>query len=159
MEELTYENMLAFTKRYFDMLPSITGPESKPMAMEFFSTDYKNCMADIWVTGESTGAQIVRQEIFDRKGWVDHICGHADQFRAKCTYEPYPLYIMIDDRRKMATVRLKEQKLHPVTGKGMEEWFMICGFEFTQDEKGNIKFKREYIISYPDKFIESDRIT
>lgn len=159
MGKLTYEDMLSLIKRYFDTVPSITGPESAPKMMGFFSKDYKNYMADIWATGEPTGEQIVKQEIFDRKGWVDHLCGHANLFRAKCFYEPYPLYIMIDDRKNTATVRLKEQKFHPETGKSSQEFYMIVGFEFTQDEKGKALFKKEYIISYPDKFIEVDRIT
>ena len=156
MEELTYENMLAFVKKYFDMLPTITGPECKPMVMEFFSSDFINFKGNTWTTGHPTGELIGKENIFDAKGWVDHLCEHADQYRAKCYYEPYPLYIAIDERRKFATVCIKEEKLHPVTGKAMKEWYMINGFGFTQ-EKGSIKFNLEFIIAYPDRFIEAGR--
>jgi len=154
MEELTYENMLAFVKRYFDMLPSITGPESAPMVREFFSPGYKICMADLWLTGHPTGEQIIKQEILDREGWVNHLTGHAGEYRARCIYEPWPLFILIDERQKQAIWRIKEQKLDPKTMKPLVEWYMVGGFGLTLDANKTIKFNEEFIIGYPDEFIK-----
>jgi len=142
--KLTYESMMEHTQEYFDMLPSID-PETDPKIVDklknFFSSDF-----------------IIRWGIppkfHDRDQWTDHLCGHAEEYKATVLYKPDPLCIMVDDRKKMAACFVKEEMRHPVTGELLKVFLLNVQYEFTV-ENNAVKFKRE-LISHIPAFFSSD---
>jgi len=134
--ELTYESMMEYTERYFDILPSID-PKKDPKIVDkvrdFFSSDFMIR----W--GEPP-------KFHNREQWMDHLCGHADEYKAIVLYKPDPLHIIIDDRKKIAACLVQEEMRHSVTGKPLKIFLINVRFEFTLENKA-IKFKKE-LISY-----------
>lgn len=98
--ELTYENMLAVVKKFWDVLPGLT-PENKHELEAICAPD------------------CVFQYAYDQTE-ADHVSSHWEIYRAHLFYEPWPLYIMIDDKRKMANCVVREEPKHPVTGEIMK---------------------------------------
>ncbi len=49
-------------------------------------------------------------------GEADHVSSHWQTYRAYLYYEPWPMYIVADDRKKMADCLLKGEARHPATG-------------------------------------------
>ena len=92
--ELTYENMVAVVKKYFDIMPGLT-PENKHEMDAILTPDYVGQHAE-------------------RHG--EHVSSHWKEYRAHCYYEPWPMYIIVDERKKMADCIVKEECRHPVTG-------------------------------------------
>ena len=92
--ELTYENMVAVVKKYFDIMPGLT-PENKHEMDAILTPDY---------VGQHP----------ERHG--EHVSSHWKEYRAHCYYEPWPMYIIVDERKKMADCIVKEECRHPVTG-------------------------------------------
>ncbi len=136
MEELTYENMMALVKKYCNMLPGLT-PKNK-FEMEDICTP--DCVFSYT----------------DGQNEADHVSSHWETYRAYLYYEPHPLYINIDERKKMADCVLKEEAKHPVTGEIVKDAFdrLIPGldgvitmresFQFTLHE-GKIKIKTVFM--------------
>jgi len=94
--ELNYENMMAVAKKYCDILPGLI-PQTKHQ-MEAICTP--DC-----VFGFPDG-----------QTEADYVSSHWETYRAYLYYEPWPMYIIVDDRKKMADCALKEEARHPVTG-------------------------------------------
>ena len=94
---LTYEKMMAVVKKYCDMLPGLI-PQTKYKMEDICTPDYVSSYG-----GGQTEA--------------DHVSEHDQEYRAYLHYEPWPLYIMVDERKKMASCTFCEESRHPVTGK------------------------------------------
>jgi len=99
--ELTYENMMAVVKKYCDLLPGLT-PENKHEMEAICTPDYVSSYP-----GGQTEA--------------DHVSEHWETYRAHLYYEPWPLYIIVDDRKKMAATLFREEAKHPMTGELVKE--------------------------------------
>jgi hypothetical protein len=82
MEKLTYENMMYVVKKYCDMLYELT-PETK-YKMEAVCTP--DCLFSYP----------------DGQAEADQVASHSQTYRANLYYEPWPMYILVDDRKKMA---------------------------------------------------------
>jgi len=142
--ELTYENMKEMVQNYFDALPFIEGPQDEARMLEFFAPGCKV------ISGDPIRAQ-------SREDHVKHICGHADVYRAVVSYQPAPLGIMIDERRKMVSMLIVEEFKHPVTG----EFFLPEGYGYPKPKlfmnviwelclhDNKVKAKSETIIRIP----------
>lgn len=139
--ELTYKNMMEHMQKYFDILPSIA-PKKDPKIVdkvkEFLASDFMVRWGDA-------------PKFYDRDLWTDHLCGHADEYRATVLYKPEPLYIMVDDKKKMAACFVKEEMRHPVTGELLKVFLLNVHYEFTL-ENNAVKFKRELITHIPAKY-------
>ena len=96
-EGLTYEKMMALVKKYCDLLPGLI-PQTKYKMEDICTPDYIAAYG-----GGQTEA--------------DHVSEHYQEYRAYLHYEPWPLYIMVDERKKMASCMLWEESRDPVTGK------------------------------------------
>ena len=92
--ELNYENMMAVAKKYCDMLPGLV-PQTKYQMEAILMPDY---------VGQSA------------EGEADHVSSHWQTYRAYVYYEPWPMYIIVDDRKKMADCIFREDARHPMTG-------------------------------------------
>lgn len=101
--ELTYEMMQAHMKKFIDLLPTLT-PENKHKMAELHTADavtsYPNNQSE-----------------------ADHVSSHHEVYRANVFYEPWPLYMMIDDRKKMVECVVREEARHPVTGELVKDAF------------------------------------
>ncbi len=139
--ELTYENMMKHTEKYFDILPSID-PKKDPKIVDkvrdFFSSDFIIRWGD-------------PPKFHNREQWVDHLCGHADEYKATVLYKPNPLCLMVDNRKKMAACFVKEEMRDSVTGELQKVFLLNVHYEFTL-ENGAVKFKRELISHIPAIF-------
>jgi len=139
--ELTYEKMMEFMQKYFDMLQSIN-PKTDPKIVDkikgFFSSD---CIVR-WG---------IPPKLNNRDEWVDHLCGHADEYRATVIYSPDPFYMFVDERKKMAACFAKEEMRDPKSGKLLKVFLLNVHYEFTL-ENNAIKFKRELISHIPAKY-------
>ena len=132
--ELTYNNIKETVKKYFDSLPSIEGPQDEKRILEFFAPDFKVHRFNL------------PELVEGREGFVKHLCGHADQFRAIVSYEPPPLGIMIDERRGMASMLMVEEFRHPVSGEQVDpKIYLFTAWEFCIHEN-KVKAKRELIL-------------
>jgi hypothetical protein len=132
--ELTYENMMAVAKKYCDQLPGLI-PQTKHEHEAILTPD---CVCGFPETH------------------ADHVVAHWQTYRAYLYYEPWPCYIMIDERKKMANCVLKEQCRHPSTGEPVKHYenpwtgkmedtfYMFEHFEFTLHE-GQVKIKTVYV--------------
>ena len=139
--ELTYENMMEHTQRYFDIIKTINpkkDPQIHNKVREFFSSDFEVR----WGTPPKFNS---------RDEWVDHLCGHADQYIAHVLYEPDPFYIFVDDRKKMAACFVKEEMRDPVTEKLLKVFLLNVHYVFTM-ENNAVKFKWELISHIPAKY-------
>jgi hypothetical protein len=135
--ELTYETMGATVKKYFDLLPTIEGPQDEKKVLEFFAPD---CLIQRFDLPE---------RVEGREGFVKHLCGHADEYRAVVTYAKPPLGIMIDENKKMAAMTMLEEFKHPKTGKSIKpDLYLYVVWEFCIHEN-KVKAKRELIIPIP----------
>lgn len=94
--ELTYENMLAHMKKFWDILPGLT-PENKHEMAELHTVD---CVTS-YPGGQSE---------------ADHVSSHHEVYRAYVYLEPPPLGMYIDERKKTVTCLIHELAKHPVTG-------------------------------------------
>ncbi len=101
--ELTYEMMQAHIKKFFDILPSIT-PENKHLLAEFHIPDAVYSYPD-------------------RQTEADHVAAHYEVYRAHVFYEPWPLYMMFDERKKIIDCVIREEARHPVTGELVKDAF------------------------------------
>jgi len=144
--ELTYENMKQLLVDYFDILPSIEGEQYKPRMREFLAPDYKMHRPNrIYAALEPVAAVIE-----NREEWVSHLCGHADKYKAVVSYQPEPLGIMIDERKKMGVMKILEEFRSTAPGKKVfpDKKYFFVFFEFcVHDDK--VKIKNELIISIP----------
>jgi hypothetical protein len=134
--KLTYDNMLALVKEYCDMLPGLT-PQTKH-EMEIICTPDCNFSYP------------------DGQTEADHVASHWQTYRAHLYYEPWPLHIIVDDRKKMAKCILKEEARHPktnelvkvikneVTGEIEDTVYMNEHFQFTVHE-GRAKIKNIFM--------------
>ncbi len=93
---LTYEAMEGLMKKFFNLLPSITR-ENKHLLEELHAPGAVSSYAD-------------------SQSEADHVSGHDEVYRAHITYEPWPFYMMFDDRKQMFHGLIKEEAKHPVTG-------------------------------------------
>ena len=93
---LTYESMMAATKKFFDILEDTT-PENKHELAALFTPD-----AVYQYAPPETAA--------------DHVSEHSDIYRARIIYEPWPFYIAVDERKKMIDSIIRMECRHPVTG-------------------------------------------
>jgi hypothetical protein len=136
MEELNYDNMMALAKKYCDILPGLT-PETKYKMEEICTPD---CVYP-YPNGQKE---------------ADHVAAHYKQYRAYLHYEPWPLCILVDEKKKVADCVLCEEARHPVTGEIVEDAFDQYGtkglngvvymreiFEFTLHE-GKVKIKNVF---------------
>ncbi len=142
MEELNYDNMMALVKKYCDILPGLT-PETK----------YK--MEDI-VTPDCV------YPYPDGQKEADHVAAHHETYRAYLHYEPWPLCILVDEKKKMADCVLCEEARHPLTGEIVKDAFdkyepgldgvsyMREVYEFTLHE-GKVKIKNIFFSSIDTK--------
>ena len=131
--ELTYENMMAVVKKYCDMMVGLT-PENKHEMDAILAPDY---------VGQHP----------ERHG--EHVSSHWKEYRAHLFYEPWPMYIIVDERKKMADCILKEEARHPVTGElvktfknpvtgELEDTIYMCEhFEFAL-HNGQVKIKNVF---------------
>jgi len=129
-KELTYENMMAVAKKYCDLLPGLI-PATKHEMEAILTPDY---------VGQNP------------EGEADHVSSHWETYRAYLYYEPWPMYIIVDDRKKMADCILKEEARHPATGElvkvfknpltgEMEDTIYMCEhFEFALHD-GQVKIQ------------------
>jgi hypothetical protein len=132
---LTYDNMMKFTQKYFDLLKDyelVKSPKFRDTMTGFFTNDFEIR----W------GQMVVK--IDNRQEWIDHICGHADNYIAVVDYEPYPLRIMIDDKKKMAACWIKEEVRDTKTDEVKKVFLLNAYFEF-KVEDNKIKFSKELI--------------
>jgi hypothetical protein len=131
--ELTYDNMKKMLQDYFDELPSIEGPQDEARILKYFSPDFKIR----W------GSPSIEQ---NREEWVAHLCGHANDYRAVVHYKPEPLGIMIDEKRKMATMIITEEFLRPVTNEPIMNKEFICVLWELCIHDNKVKAKKEMIL-------------
>ncbi len=96
MALLTYEAMESLMKKFFNLLPSLTIAN-------------KHLMEELHAPGAVASYGEDASE-------ADHVSGHEDVYRAYLTYEPWPFYMMIDDRKNLLHCLVKEEAKHPVTG-------------------------------------------
>ena len=123
--ELTYENMMAVVKKYCDMLPGLI-PENKH-EMEAICTP--DCVFS-YPDGQTE---------------ADHVSSHWQTYRAYLYYEPYPLYIHVDERKKMASTMFLEESRDPLTGKlvmGMGMFNQVTGV-FSEKATSDHAFMRQ----------------
>jgi len=125
-EGLTYDGMMALVKKYFDMLPGLT-PENKH-EMEAICTP--DCVYS-YPNGQTE---------------ADHVSAHWEIYRAHCYYEPFPYYINIDERKKMADCVLKEDAIHPVTGKPVKAMYKIPFVGVPNEETVHMREHFEFAI-------------
>jgi hypothetical protein len=76
---------------------------------------------------------------------VNRLCGHSDKYRAVITYEPYPLYLAVDDRKNIVTSIIREKFVDPVTGEYYGDVVIFSLFELILDDNNKIKIKRELV--------------
>ncbi len=105
--ELTYENMMAHTKKFFDFLPKVA-PETLDEFKSLFIDDYPATYPDGMTEAE-------------------HVVSHHDVYRAHVAYEPAPLEIMVDEEKKAAICFAHEEAKHPVTGAPVKV-FNVLGY-------------------------------
>jgi hypothetical protein len=134
--KLTYSSMMTLVKKYCDMLPELT-PKTKH-EMEAICTP--DCIFS-YPDGQTE---------------ADHVANHWQIYRAHLYYEPWPLYIIVDDRKKMAKCVLKEVAKHPktnepveaikneITGKIEDTVYMHEHFQFTVHE-GKVKINNIFM--------------
>ncbi len=139
--ELTYENMKDFLEKWFDFLPKVE-PKTFDEFRELFAPAFR----------------IPHQGRFlNREEWaIGHIGTHHEVYRAHIYYKPAPLYIMVDDRKKMAACLITEEAKHPVTGEIVEVFkhhitgepvgiiFMHANYELVLIDNA-IKMKSEFL--------------
>jgi hypothetical protein len=136
--ELTYENMVDHLNKYFDMIPKIdpaSDPDIYKKMEKFFSDDFQ----------VRWGTPV---KFFNREQWIDHLCGHANEYRALIHYKKSPYYFIVDDRKKMAAGFIREQMTHPESGAIIKDFLINVHFAFTLVH-GNAKFKYEMISQIP----------
>lgn len=139
--ELTYGKMMECMQKYFDMLPSIDSkadPKIVDKIKDFFSSDFM----------VRWGAP---PKFNNRDEWVDHLCGHADTYRATVIYTPDPFCMFVDERKKMAACFVKEEMRDTKSRKLLKVFLLNVYYEFTL-ENNAIKFKRELISHIPGKY-------
>jgi len=100
---LTYENMKQWIMEYCDTLPSIEGLQDRGRIMEFFAPDFQVRWGDPAI-------------IQNREEWVKYLCGHADDYMSIITYQPEPMGIWIDKRKKTAAMLAIEEFKHSTKG-------------------------------------------
>jgi hypothetical protein len=133
--ELTYQIIKKMLLEYFDSLPSISGPQDKARIKEFFTPDFK-------VRWAFNGRVSVTQT---REEWVHHLCGHPNEYRAVVHYQPPPLGILIDEKKKLATMLICEEFLHPVTGFSVKPKEYVANYWELALHEGKVKARREMI--------------
>jgi hypothetical protein len=139
--ELTYDVMMDFTKKYFDLLKTIR-PKEDPAIVNKISNYFAS---DFQIRWDEPPV------LWDRKQWVDHLCGHSEEYIAHVIYEPYPLMLWIDDRKKVVGTYIREEARHPKTNSLLKVFLIIAYFELKL-ENGEPKFWREFITFTPGMY-------
>jgi hypothetical protein len=132
--ELTYDVMMETVKRFFGEIKLIR-PSKDPGCVErfrdYFATDF-----------------LIRRgrppEILTRDQWTDHCCKHEDVYIAECILEPYPLGHWCDEKKKIVTTYLIENKRDPNTWELLGSFIMLEFIEFKL-ENGKPKMWRQLI--------------
>jgi len=132
---LTYDNILKFTQKYFDLLEDIKlkeNPKIKEIMTDFFSSDFEIRWDDMSV------------KIENREEWINHICGHSNVYIAHVSYKPYPLRMLVDEKQKMAACWVKEEMRDAKTNELTRVFLLNVYFEY-KVENNKIKFSKELI--------------
>jgi hypothetical protein len=137
--ELNYENMLAFIKKNYDFLPTLNGTVEKARELEEYLT--ADCTIRRNIGPGLLDGKIVIQNRDER---VAQLNGHAKEYRAVVSYDPYPLYIAVDDRKHIVTAMLREKYVYPPTGEVYDEIALFAIHELVLDQN-KIKMKRELV--------------
>jgi len=136
MEELNYDNMMAVAKSYCQIIPALT-PQTKHLL-----------------------EAICTPELESVRKHADKVSSHYKEYRAYLYYEPWPLFIAVDERKKIATCILREEDRHPmtgelvktgvhkhpVTGEIVDTLYMSEDFEFALHD-GKVKIKQVWSTS------------
>jgi hypothetical protein len=145
--ELTYEKMMQHIDKYFDLVPTIDTAADRGIRKkveDFFSEDFEIR----WSTPV---------KFHNRQEWVDHLCGHSDDYKAIIHFKKRPYYVFIDDRKKMAACFIREQMKNTKTGQIMKDFLLNVHFEFKLVD-GKVKFSHE-LISHIEPRYKVDSLT